>query len=257
MILSRRIALDGVQLDELDSRIVIRSIDPGLPKESVSAVNRMGGVGQRVTAQHWETLDVTVSFAMDIRKRELAARKALFDLVMDWADRKGWLTVNYIPGRRVYVDKVIPPASGDLWEWDAEYTITFRAYNVPFWQDEAPSSATMDGAASGSIALDVPGQMETPVDAVFENISGKVIQDFSISAGGKTLNLAGVNIPADGVLRISHGTDGLLRATVGETSVYGKITGSDDLVCGPGSVTVSFTATRAGKLTVSATGRYK
>ena len=39
MILSKRAALNGVQLDELFPEIVIRSVDPGVPHETVSAVN--------------------------------------------------------------------------------------------------------------------------------------------------------------------------------------------------------------------------
>ena len=49
MILSRRVALNGQQLDELHDAIVIRSIDPGVPNESISAVDRMGGAGSRIT----------------------------------------------------------------------------------------------------------------------------------------------------------------------------------------------------------------
>ena len=49
MILSRRVALGGVQLDEIHEAIVIRSIDPGVPNETINAVERMGGAGQRIT----------------------------------------------------------------------------------------------------------------------------------------------------------------------------------------------------------------
>ena len=49
MILSKRAALNGVQLDELFPEIVSRSVDPGVPHETVSAVSRGGGFGQRVT----------------------------------------------------------------------------------------------------------------------------------------------------------------------------------------------------------------
>ena len=47
MILSRRVALGGIELDELDESIVIRSFDPGVPHESTGAENRAGGFGSR------------------------------------------------------------------------------------------------------------------------------------------------------------------------------------------------------------------
>ena len=81
MILSKRVALGGVQLDELHDAIVIRSIDPGVPKESISAVSRMGGWGQRMTGQHWDTLEVSVTYAIDIPKREMILRRQVFEAV--------------------------------------------------------------------------------------------------------------------------------------------------------------------------------
>ena len=66
MILSKRVALGGVQLDEIHESIVIRSIDPGVPDETVQTTSRMGGAGQRITGSHWETLEVAVNFAINV-----------------------------------------------------------------------------------------------------------------------------------------------------------------------------------------------
>ena len=256
MILSRRVALGGRQLDEIDNRIVIRSVDPGVPHETISASDRMGGAGQRVTSQHWQTLDVNVSYAIDVQKNDMETRKAIFDAVNAWALRKGWLTVNYIPTRRMYVDKVIVPGSGDLWRWTDDYTITFRAYNVPFWQDIDPATATNGNITNGSTPITIPGHVATPLDVAFGNISGMNIPNFSVSAGGKTLTLNGVNIGAGQTLSISHRLDGLLQAYVGSRNVYSLITGSDDLVVNPGDISVTVSATRAGSLRLTAYGRY-
>ena len=114
MILSRRVSLGGVHLDSLDNSIVIQSVQPGVPHESVNAVNRMGGFGQRVTSQHWETLEVNVTFAINLPKNQLAARRTVFDKVMKWANVKGWLETNQMPGKRVYVEKAVFPSGGDM-----------------------------------------------------------------------------------------------------------------------------------------------
>ena len=81
MILSRRFSLGGKQLDEIDEAVVIRNVDTGVSHESVSAVNRMGGYGQRMTSQHWESLEVSVTFAINVNKRELERRREIFDAV--------------------------------------------------------------------------------------------------------------------------------------------------------------------------------
>ncbi len=256
MILSKRVALGGVQLDELHDAIVIRSIDPGVPKESISAVSRMGGWGQRMTGQHWDTLEVSVTYAIDIPKHNLAVRRQIFDAVNAWALRKGWLTVNWMEGRRFWVDKVIIPGSGDLWGWTDDYTIVFRAYNVPFWQDELPAQVASGTAASGRVTIQVSGNMPSVLDATFQNKSGMTINNFWVQANGQRITLSSLGLGGSGTLTINHGTDGLLKIRIGSISVYQKYTGADDLIVSPGSVAVDFGADRAGQLIVQSYGRW-
>ena len=256
MILSKRVALGGVQLDELHDAIVIRSIDPGVTKESVSAVTRMGGFGQRMTGQHWDTLEVSVSYAIDIPKREMALRRQIFDAVNAWALKKGWLTVNWLENRRFYVDKVVLPGSGDMWAWTDEFTITFRAYNVPFWQDALPVQVSSGTAASGSVTVQVGGNVQSVLDVTFQNRSGMTINSFWVQANGNRITLSSLGLGGSSALTINHGTDGLLRIKIGSTSVYQKYTGADDLFVNPGNVGVTFAADRAGTLTVQSYGRW-
>ena len=251
MILSKRAALNGVQLDELFPEIVIRSVDPGVPHETVSAVSRGRGFGQRVTGQHWDTLEVSVTYAIDLPKKEMALRRQIFDAVNTWALQKGWLTVNRLEGRRFWVDKVVVPGSGDLWNWTNDFTIIFRAYGVPFWQDEIPAQAVSSVTGNGSVALQVSGNVKSVLDISFQNRSGMTINNFQVQAAGNRIMLTSLGLGGSAVLRISHGTDGLLRITAGGTNVYSKYSGADDLYVDPGPVTVSFAADRAGVLTAS------
>lgn len=256
MILSKRVALGGVQLDELHERIVIRSVDPGVPKETVTAASRMGGVGQRMTSQHWDTLEVSVGFAIDVPKTAMALRRQIFDTVMTWAMRKGWLTVNWMTDRRLYVDKVVLPDGGDMFEWTNEYTLVFRAYNVPFWTDVTPSQVSSGTVSSGSVSAQVGGNVRSVLDVSFRNRSGMTINNFWVQANGNRITLKGLGLGGSSTLTINHGTDGLLRITIGSTNVYSRYTGADDLYVDPGKVTVSFSADRAGTLTVQNYGRW-
>ena len=256
MILTKRVALGGRQLDEIDDAIVIRSIDPGTTKESVSAVSRMGGSGQRVTGEHFDTLEASVTFAIDAPKKMLSRRREIFDQVISWALQKGWLTTNEMPDRRMYVDKVAVPNSGDLWNWTEEYTIAFRAYNVPFWQAELPATASGNVAASGTVTVPVAGNVQSVLDVTFQNRSGMTINNFWVQANGNRITLANLALGGSETLTISHGTDGLLRIRKGSVSVYDKYTGADDLFVNPGNVPVSFQADRAGMLTVQSCGRW-
>lgn len=256
MILSRRVALGGVQLDELHERIVVKEVDVGTPQENITAVSRMGGAGQRMTSQHWTTLDVNVAFGIDVPKWNLEERRAIFNQVITWALTKGWLTTNQMPDKRMYVDKVIVPNGGDMWDWTNDYTLNFRAYNVPFWQDEQPAQATRYVSTGAAMYLDVTGNVQTVVDATFRNRSGMTINNFTIITGGNTIRLTDLNLGGTQTLTISHGTDGILRIKIGNTSVLEKRTGADDLYVNPGRQLVSFTADRAGDFTASCYGRY-
>ena len=255
MILARRAALNGEQLDEIHDAIVIRRIDPGVTKETVQAVSRMGA-GQRMTGEHWDTLEAAVTFAINLPKRKIEERREVFDAAKNWALQKGWLTTNEMPGKRMFVDKVIIPGGGDMWEWLNEYTIGLRAYNVPFWQDETPAEVKSGIQNSGSFAITVNGNVESVLDATFQNKSGATINNFWIEANGNRITLSGLGLGGSETLAIHHGTDGLLRILKGSTDVYEKYTGADDLYVKPGSAAVTWQADRAGILTVQNNGRY-
>ena len=256
MILSKRVSLGGVQLDELHERVVVLGIDPGTPNESVQTISRMGGSGQRVTLQHWEKLEITVTYGIDVPKTNMILRRQIFDMVNAWALKKGWLRVNWMPGKRVYIDKVTVPTSGDLWEWTNNYTISFTAYNVPFWQDENPTQTMRNLFTSGNVDIQVAGVVQTVLDVDFRNRSGMTINNFTINAGRGSLYLTGINLGGSATLSINHGTDGILRITAGGVSVLPKRTGLDDLYVEPGNLRVMVSADRAGDLTIRNYGRY-
>lgn len=262
MILSRRVSLGGKQLDEIDEMIVIRKVDPGVAHEAVQAVNRMGGFGQRMTSQHWETLEVNVTFAIDISKRDLERRREVFDAVMAWAKTKGWLRTTEQPGKRMRVDKVVLPAAGDLWEWTKEYTITFRAYGVPFWQEINPATLEVNSISNGTRSFEVGGIERTVADVTAKNISGQTITDFTITVGDNTMTFKGLNLTGAETLRIYHGTDGILKIRAETASASRNVfslrtpESADDLYVEPGTVSVKVESKRAVQLTVTAAGRW-
>ena len=258
MILSRRVALNGQYLDTLYGSIVIRGIEFDAPKINIQTIDKMGGVGQRVTSCRYETLDVVVKWAMNIRKTDLIMRRKIYEDVCRWAMQTGWLTVNFLPERRLWVDKTELASAGDFWNWTEEYTITFRAYSVPFWQDVFPSSVSQTSYSGGNLSVAVPGAFRTVLDVEFKNTSGSTLNTFSVATGGYTIGLSGLGCANNSTLKITHGPDGLLKILVGTTSKYDKRTAAsaDDLYVDPGTASVTITTERSGNLTLSAYGRY-
>lgn len=258
MILSRRVKLNGQHLDELHSAIVIRGVDPGTTKENITAVDLMGGFGQRVTGSHFQTLEAKVRYAIDIPKERIAERRAVFDAVNAWAVGGGWLYMNEIPGRRAYIDKVVLPSAMDLRDWTEEFEITFRAHAVPFWQDDTPTQATKNGASTGTLQLQVNGNADTVYNIKWKNVSGASINNLRIwESGGSNMNLT--NFPPIGgsaTIEFTHTNQGILTVKSGDTDLYSYLVGDDDTFIKPGLHTIRFTCARAGNITLSAYGRY-
>ena len=256
MILSRRVALGGTQLDSVDNAIVIQGFDPGTPQEVISATDRMGGAGQRITSEHFSMLEASLDFALDIMPKNMADRRTAFNKVLHWANQKAWLQCGAMQGRRMRVDKTVMPSSGDLRVLDEVYSIKFRAYNVPFWQDDTPTAVTVASISTGTVSITVPGEVETQLDAELKNISGGQISAITIGIDGHELVFTAMTLANGDTLKISHGTDGLLRATVGGVTVYGKMTGSNDLITRPGTQTISVTCSGALEMKAEVFGRY-
>ena len=188
MILKRRVSLNGVQLDSLDERILISGLDEGAGKESITAVSNAAGAGQRVTAMRRDTLDVTVRFTMAIKNDDMAGRSELLEKVNAWAANGGWLRLGHKPNRRLQVVLAQAPGAGDMFAWTNEYTLTFRAYSVPYWEDETATtvtSATMTSVSSWNLL--VPGSAETVADVTVENRSGRTINSVTVTVGGKKM----------------------------------------------------------------------
>ena len=261
MILKRRVALGGVQLDSLDDRIIITSIDPAAGKDEINAVDMAGRDGQRPVRQKRKTLDVTVKFALKIRNDDMEAREELLEVVNGWSVNGGWLTIGSRPNRRLMVMLAQAPGSGDMFSWSNEFTLVFRAFSVPYWEDTDATSVSSATANSGTITLDVPGNAGTVADVTVENKSGKEIKNLKVKVGDSEFTFETLGLGGTSKLVINHVQTKdkfFLQAKIGSTSVlkYRQAGSADDFNVSPGNNTITFTADRAVKVTVSTRGRY-
>ena len=262
MRLKHRVALNGVQLDELDERVLALGVTEAAARLSITTANRFGG-GQRIASEQREPLDVTVTFGLRLRSSEdeLIQRSELFEKVAAWAAGGGWLTYNLRPDRRIYVHCAQLPAAGDQKDWASEYTITFRAYGVPYWQGANPTNFTTSTTKGTSKALEIAGTAPSVLEFSLQNTSGAEMSTFTISAGAYSFAFSGLGLMPGETLEVDHDPEGLLRIRIQGTggawrSAMDKRTGSDELRVQPGSVVVQWAAQRVGLLTVRCYGRY-
>ena len=266
MKLTRRAALDGVQLDEIDSRILIQGIEPAAGKDQVNAASLWGGVGSRVTGEHRDSLDIVVKFSLDIKRGQYQERSAIFEKVMAWAEKGGWLTISPKPDRRIRVFCAQKPAEGDPLEWTNRYSITFRACGVPYWQQEAASQLRVTGENSVTRQFGVGGTRESVMEATFKNTSGGRVDRFDLTCGGSAIHLRNLALANGETLAIDHEDNGkkcVLRIRIQGTggawrSALDKRTAesSDDLTVAPGNISVTLYAGGIGTLLLSCAGRF-
>lgn len=261
MITSRRVALDGEQLDQVDDRIVIQGFEPRAGKDTFATATAYASPGQRVTAAHRDSMDIIVKFSVRLKKGHMAERTEIIDKANAWARLAyygAWMTTNEREGQRIRVRIVQYPDPGDQRNWTGVYQFTFRAYAVPYWQDETPNVSRRANVQSQSLALGVGGNTETVMDLGFTNTSGGTINAVRVSTGSAMVAFAGLGLPSGKALVIGHTEKGKLTALCNGASCLAKITedSSHDLWIEPGVANVAFSADGAGTLTISTTGRY-
>lgn len=265
MELSRRVALEGVQLDEAHERIAIQGVSTPAPKASTGAAARAGG-GSRRTGGNRDSLEITVSFTIIIKKARMTERDAALDAANAWAAIAAdgaWMTYSGKPGKRIRVYLDEPASLGDAREAGKTFTVKFRAYGVPYWEDETAASVTLADGSYATGSLSVGGNARTVAGAYILNISGAVMQTLIVQCGSSAFRLTGLAAGAGSAVIIDHNPEGLLIIRVLEAggtvrSVLGRreADSSDDLYVSPGMAAVSVSADRAVRATFTARGRW-
>lgn len=265
MILKRRVSLNNVWLDEVDERITISDIECSDGRENISATDTAAGFGQRVTMNRRNTLDVVIKFRMFERGRSvngLKERSKLLEKVNEWAAPGGILRTNYKTGRRLNVILVQAPGEGSLWDYTKEFQLTFRAYTIPYWEDNSANSESFGGkSASGSKTITVNGSAPTQFNVELENTSGQNIDTATVTVNGNTMTFSSLGLGGNETLVIDH-KDGLVRIRIRNAqgthrNAMSKRAGANDFTASPGDVACSFSGTkRACKMTVSWRSRY-
>lgn len=269
MQLRHRVALAGRELDEIDDRIIIQGVQTRSAKSTQSAVSLYGANGQRLAVAQRDNIDIQVKFGILVRKTDMALRAELLDGVNLWAASAlkeyggAWLTLNYKPNRRMHVYLVEAAEEGDLKDWANTFTLTFRAYGVPYWQEVSAEAITTDVTTAKTALMTVNGSAQTVAEIELYNASGAQINTAGVSAGGRAMSFSGLAMLGGETLVIDHDDEGLLRIRIRAAngayrSAYDKRmpNSANDLYVMPGVQPVSFTAQRACSMTAVARGRF-
>ena len=259
------VALNGAELHAIDAAIVLQGVDEGAASWNIATGNRAGNDGQHVNGVEKRYRDVVVNFAI-AEKRDLIRRANIIQQVCGWAAAGGDLTVSYRDRQKLRVMCLSLPAVKSPDKWAETYSITFRAYQVPFWQSVDAESAAISAGTSGSTSLRVKETGGGKLCFQATNSSGSTVNTFSISTGESIMSFSSLGLANGETLVIDHSDNGKrcdlrlrIRSTGGvyRSAMNKRSTGSsDELTISPGTRTVSMSAGGAGKITVSCYGRF-
>lgn len=265
MTLSRRVSLDGVELDSLDERILISLVDDQPPEESRNAANVYAGdgIGSRQTARHISSKKVIVKFRLRINKRDYESRAKLLERINAWAKSGGEMRSSTRPDRKIRVRCTQRAAFGDPREWTKEYQLTFEANEKPYWEHELPNTAVSANTTNVTLDLQADGELDTVLNAEALNASGAEISTVTLTSGGRKIKLTSLGLAAQEALVIDHTDMNVLRIRIRNAagnyrSVLGKRTedSADEILLSPGNNSVKCEASRACRFSLSCTGRF-
>lgn len=254
------VALNGIELHSIDGAIVLQEVNEAAPSWNITAGNRAGHSGQHVNSFEKRYRDVTVSFAI-AEKSDLIRRADIIQRVCAWAAEGGDLTVSYRDRQKLRVICATLPAVNTISKWAEAYSVTFRAYAVPYWVSMDPESATVSATTSGSAAMRIKETGGGKLCFEATNGSGSTVNAAKVIANGKNIEFTSLGL-ADGEKLIGDYDENdiqRLRILNGTTyrSVLDKRVGDDDVLLQYGANTVYVTSGAALSWNLYTYGRWE
>lgn len=257
--LSYFVSLDWRGLHDLDPSIHIINVEELSPARTLQTTPS-GGVGSHVLRDQINSLGVRVQFV--ILTDSLPRRKAVCGEVAKWCRAGKYLSISDRPGQRLRVRCTSMPVITDARDWWKPLSLTFTAYEAPWWEAISPAFvASSEAQMQHQSKLCFAGTQEESLLDV--TVTAKAaVSTVSIAANGSAMTFDGLTLANGEQLVISH-EDGLLVAYTLQGDVRTPCLGcrtadsSDDLtVYSCMDNIIDLTADGAVTVQMSARGRF-
>lgn len=237
-----RISVGGVQMDSLDSNLIILDISNAQPDRTRQEYTVANFNGLDYGSEYVGRQTVTVTFELhiyDIKKRNAALQK-----VNAWAKAGGTLIINDREKQRLM--NVVCQQYAEMTsvlKWTEPLTVVFATTYQPYWVSDTAVTRTLTGkSASGTLTMD--GNVGSALVSVTVTAQGNV-SSIQLVCGSTTLKLTGLNMTNGQKLVVDYSRNRYLRIRLEGSSVLTKLdpSSADNLLaeCGKTS-TVSVTA---------------
>lgn len=134
------VTLNGVSMASLSPDIVITDVNyeaPQYDRETFKIAKKQGAM---IVSEYKERAAVTISFM--IRTYPVADRQEVCQSIIRWARDGGDLRINDREGQKLICICDQLPAIESVKGWTDELSISFAAYDIPYWQAVTPTVVT-------------------------------------------------------------------------------------------------------------------
>jgi len=232
--------INDIALTDAVPNAIIRQITFDAAESDLTTGDRPGQYGQRLLGLHRKSLHVGVEFV--VRELfDLSARSRAVEAAAAWA-QSGRLRVSNMPERFLQMVCTARPAVLAARDYAQVIRADFTALAVPYWQDIATVSATLNGTR-GSGTLRPAGTVDSLRVAVTVTPAGGTLTTLTLTVGSTAMQFSGLSVTAAKPLIIAYDQRNLLTITSGGVGQLSRRSGSDDLLAVPRqSNAVGFTA---------------
>lgn len=247
-------SLNGKSMNAIAPEIILRDILEEPIDVETQTFRKAGREGMRIAKRVRNSLRVRLVY--NIRAYDIMTRTKIARMIAEWAYDGGWLTINTRPGQRLRVKVDNPPTVNSSLKWTQDLSVTFVAYERPYWEEQYPVRLTTTSQG----VLKIPGTV--PEAYVECTVTNKGIDDLTtakIVCGETFMDFTGLSVPPGGELVISYTDDDQLMITAaGESALRARSAASSDDLILPTRQTnfVTVSADQAVSAVFAARGRY-
>lgn len=241
------VTLNGNSMSAINSNLLILDVSYEAPDYGISILRNAGNNGARVTGRYNEMSRVTITFELHIY--DIVQRQTACQDVVKWAKNGGTLVINDRPNQRLKCLCSEFPVIGSALRWTEPLSITFVAYEVPWWEDSTATTQTTSGNYDEN-------QMNVPGNAGDARVSATVTANASVTfielhVGDTMIRLENLSLSENDVVSIGYDERQLLYIKKGNTSLMSKRTpGSSDELLAVSGTSNDVTSETDGSITV-------
>lgn len=222
--------LNNTTLASLDSSIYLLDIQYQPVELQDKAINIAKRHGARLIDRSFGMSSVRILF--EIHEYGIDDRQDVCGKIVKWAKNGGVLETNDRSGQYLQCVCTEFPVISSAKNWTDPLSITFTAFEIPFWQGKTAVTKTLTGTSDEDL-LTVPGNVDGAL--VEADITANAsLSSVALSVNNRTLTLSELNASQSDVIKITYDEKAIQSIKLGNTSLMDKRTGVDDLLANCG-----------------------